>query len=72
MILFPFRRSTAAAITVFTAGAAMAAVATPCDAQNREEREIRITRTPGGAMTIVRGGPVNRAVLGVVLAEGSR
>ncbi len=72
MILFPFRRSTAAAITVLTAGAALAAVATPCDAQNREEREVRITRAPGGAMTIVRGAPANRAVLGVVLAEGSR
>ncbi len=72
MILFPFRRATAAAITVFTAGAALAAVATPCDAQNREEREVRITRAPGGAMTITRGGPANRAVLGVVLAEDSR
>lgn len=72
MILCPFRRSTAAAITVLAAGAAMAVVATPCDAQNREEREIRITRAPGGAMTIVRGEPANRAVLGVVLAEGSR
>lgn len=72
MILFPFRRSTAAAITVFTAGAALAAVASPCDAQAREEREVRITRAPGGAMTIVRGGPTDRAVLGVVLAEGSR
>ena len=72
MILFPFRRATTAAITVLTAGAAVAAVATPCNAQPREEREVRITRAPGSGMTIVRGGPANRAVLGVTLAEASR
>ena len=72
MILFPFRRSSIAAITVLTTSAALAAVATPCDAQPREEREVRITRAPAGGMTIVRGGPANRAVLGVTLAEGSR
>jgi len=72
MILFPFRRATTAAITVLTAGAAVAAVATPCNAQPREEREVRITRAPGSGMTIVRGGPANRAVLGVTLAEVSR
>jgi S1-C subfamily serine protease len=72
MILFPFRRSSIAAITVLTASAALAAVATPCDAQPREEREVRIARTPAAGMTFVRGGPANRAVLGVTLAEASR
>jgi S1-C subfamily serine protease len=72
MILFPFRRSSIAAITVLTTSAALAAVATPCDAQPREEREVRIARTPAAGMTFVRGGPANRAVLGVTLAEGSR
>jgi S1-C subfamily serine protease len=72
MILFAFRRATAAAITVLTAGAALVAVATPCDAQPAEEREVRIMRAPGGAVTILRGGSADRAVLGVVLAEGSR
>jgi len=72
MILFPFRRSSIAAITVLTTSAALAAVATPCDAQPREEREVRIARTPAAGMTFVRGGPANRAVLGVTLAEASR
>lgn len=71
MILFAFRRSTAAVMTVLSAGAALAAVPAPCDAQQRDEREVRIIRAPGNA-TISRTAPPNRAVLGVVLAEGSR
>ena len=59
-----------AAVTMVAAGALSAAFAMPCDAQTREEREIRVTRAPGG-ITIVRGMPANRAMLGVTLADPS-
>lgn len=71
MILMTMRRPITAASLV-ALGAMLAAVATPCNAQNREEREVRITRAPGGGVTVMRGAPADRAVLGVTLAEGSR
>ena len=71
MILSAFRPHTFAAASALVAGVMSAAVTTPCDAQQRDEREIRIMRAPGG-VTILRGTPANRAVLGVTLGEGSR
>lgn len=77
MILLPFRRTTAATITMFAAGLVSATAIAPCNAQEREpreqreQREVRIVRAPGG-LSIVRGMPANRAVLGVTLGEGSR
>ena len=43
----------------------------PCAAQDVEERDVRILRSPG-AITVVHGSATNRAVLGVVLAASSR
>lgn len=71
MILFSLRPRTLLAGTVVAAGALSATWAAPCDAQDRDQRDVRIMRTPGG-VSILRGAPANRAVLGVVLAEGSR
>lgn len=71
MILFSLRPRTLLAGTVVAAGALSATWAAPCDAQDRDQREVRIMRTPGG-VSILRGAPADRAVLGVVLAEDSR
>lgn len=71
MILMTVRRRAVASASLFAAGVLSAPLFSPCDAQNREEREIRIARVPGG-VTILRGAPSNRAVLGVTLGEGSR
>lgn len=71
MILMTVRRRAVASASLFAAGVLSAPLFSPCDAQNREEREIRIARVPGG-VTILRGAPGNRAVLGVTLGEGSR
>lgn len=71
MILLTLRRRSVASASLFAAGVLSAPLFSPCDAQNREEREVRIARTPGG-VTILRGAPSNRAVLGVTMGEGSR
>lgn len=73
MILFPLRR-VAGASFVAIAGVLTAVLTSPCSAQQREgrvEREVRIVRTPDG-VSITRGGAPDRAVLGLMLAQGSR
>lgn len=76
MILFPLRRFRRATIAALAAGATTALAVTPCDAQARVEREVRIVRAPDG-VTITREWPgdarsADRAVLGVVLGESAR
>lgn len=72
MILF-VPRSRLALRTLLMAGAAVTsgALFAPCRAQVPEEREVRIMRGPGNVI-VRRGTPENRAVLGVMLGEGSR
>lgn len=72
MVLYVFRPRRIAGYAMMAVGAAaFGAVTSPCDAQDMREREVRIMRAPGG-VTVMRGTPVNRAVLGVMLGEGSR
>ena len=75
MILFAARRRAVAPFIVVVAGVVSAVVATPCTAQDREgrtiEREVRIVRNPDG-ISVTRSGSGDRAVLGVMLGEGSR
>jgi serine protease Do len=72
MILYRFRPRHVAGVLVVAAGAvSLGALVSPCAAQNIEEREVRVMRAPGG-VTVLRGAPANRAVLGVMLGEGSR
>ncbi len=72
MILF-VPRSRRLLSTVLMTGAALTlgGVASPCRAQLPEERDVRVFRAPGALMTR-RLATANRAVLGVMLGEGSR
>jgi S1-C subfamily serine protease len=60
-----------AGLLVVTAGVVtLGALSAPCSAQEEPMREMRVLRAPGG-VTLMRGAPANRAVLGVMLGEGS-
>lgn len=82
MILFPVRLRAAAGLpVVFAAGVVAASVLSPCasSAQTRtpessrdDLRERVVVRREGPIFRINRGAPVNRAVLGVMMGEGSR
>ncbi|AMW04122.1 PDZ domain-containing protein [Gemmatimonas phototrophica] len=71
MVLYGLRpRGVAGYLVVAVGAVSLGAALAPCRAQGMQEREVRIMRAPGG-VTIMRGGPANRAVLGVMLGEGS-
>lgn len=70
-MLLPFTARACAAAAVVAAGALTVTLTRPCQAQEPEERDVRILRGPG-VVTVMRGPVVNRAVLGVVLAASSR
>ena len=70
MVLYGLRpRGVAGYLVVAVGAVSLGAALAPCRAQEMQEREVRIMRAPGG-VTIMRGGPANRAVLGVMLGEG--
>ncbi|WP_434479800.1 PDZ domain-containing protein [Gemmatimonas sp.] len=73
MILFvPRSRRMASYLVAAAAATSMYTMPYLCSAQPAPiEREIRIMRSPGNVI-IRRGTPENRAVLGVMLGEGSR
>jgi serine protease Do len=71
MILHRLRpRGVAGYLVVAVGAVSLGSVLSPCDAQEMQEREVRVMRAPGG-VTILRGAPANRAVLGVTLGQGS-